>query len=47
MEHSMLDGKDKSLLNMACNLNRKRPSEKQATAIMRIRDNLLEAGMRK
>lgn len=47
IEHSMLNGDEKSLINVACNLSRKRPTEKQATAIIRIRDELVEAGMRK
>ena len=45
LEHSMLDGRSKGLLNAACNLQRKRPSEAQAVAIMKIRDDLRDAGM--
>ena len=47
LEHSMLDGRSKDLLNIACNINRKRPTERQATAIMRIREELMEAGMKR
>ena len=44
-DHSMLDSRSRSLLNVACNIQRKRPSESQAVAILEIRDNLQDAGM--
>ena len=45
LEHSLLDSRARSLLNVACNIQRKRPSESQAVAILEIRDNLSDSGM--
>lgn len=44
IENHTLSSKDRSILNSACDLEYRRPSEKQAVAIMKILDRLIEEG---
>lgn len=44
IEHNTLNTKDRGILNSACDLQYRRPSEKQAVAIMKILDRLIDEG---
>ena len=46
-ENDMLDSVEKSILRTACSIETKRPSEKQAVAIIHIREKVRESGYTK